>query len=54
VPSLLPWAPFAGAASAFGPANAELYSRPAAAGLMLAYAACAWIVALVLERRRDV
>jgi hypothetical protein len=54
VPSLLPWAPFAGAASAFGSANAELYSRPAAAGLMLAYAACAWIVALVLERRRDV
>lgn len=54
LPDLLPWAPFAGAASAFGPENAELLSRPAAAGLMLAYAVSAWAVALVLERRRDV
>jgi hypothetical protein len=54
VPSLLPWAPFAGVASAFGPPNADLLARPAAFGLMLAYAASAWALALVLERRRDV
>lgn len=54
VPSLLPWAPFAGAASAFGAENPDLFARPAAAGLMLAYAVAAWVVALVLERRRDV
>lgn len=54
VPSLLPWAPFAGAAAAFGPENPELFARPAAFGLMLAYAISAWVLALVLERRRDV
>ena len=54
VPSLLPWAPFLGAASAFGPPNPELFARPAAFGLMVAYAVSAWVLALALERRRDV
>lgn len=54
VPSLLPWAPFTGVASAFGVENAELFSRPTAAGLMLVYATSAWGVAVVLERHRDV
>ena len=54
VPSLLPWAPFAGAATAFGAENPDLFARPAAAGLMLVYAVSAWVIALMLERRRDV
>lgn len=54
VPSLLPWMPFAGAASAFGPENPGLFARPEAAALMLAYVIVAWLAALVLERRRDV
>lgn len=54
VPSLLPWAPFAGAAAAFGPPNPELLTRPAASALMIGYALSAWVLALALERRRDV
>lgn len=54
VPALLPWAPIAGAASAFGPPNPDLFTRPVAAVLMLAWGLSAWVLALALERRRDV
>jgi ABC-type transport system involved in multi-copper enzyme maturation permease subunit len=54
LPSVLPWMPFAGVASVFGPENPELFGRPEAAALMLTYALSAWVAAVVVERRRDV
>jgi len=54
VHSLKRWAPFAGAQGPFGAPDPLLFGRLTAAGLMLAYVATAWYVALWLERRRDV
>jgi ABC-2 type transport system permease protein len=54
LPSVARWLPFSGAAAAFSSSRSELFSRPQAAVLMLAYVVAWWGFAAWLERRRDV
>jgi len=54
LPSIKKWAPFSGAMNAFAAPDPDLFGHWAAFGLMLAYVATAWYLALWLEARRDV
>ncbi len=54
LPSVLRWLPFSGVQASFGAPDPRLLDRPAAAGLMIAYALIAWAIGVWLERRRDV
>jgi len=54
VPSIKPWTPFTGVPGAFGQPDPHVFGHAAAAGLMVLYVAIALVVAVSLERRRDV